>query len=249
MSKEIWKSIPGFDGYEVSNQGRVRSFKKSIGLGAGKGSMSIIADEPQRILSPRHRKGGYLAVGLCANGKVCDFYIHALVMLAFIGPYPNGLEICHSDDDPTNNNLENLRYDTHANNMRGVLGKRYSPRTADSRILANIDIKYIRELVESDHNTSEIKKKFGISKKYINQIVYGETHIEAGGPIKKSRSIRSLSDTIVQQIREARQCGLLLIDIAYKFNIDQSTVSLLARGHRRKGAGGPIEGIDYSLDK
>lgn len=37
-------------------------------------------------------------------------YVHQLVSAAFIGPRPQGMEICHYDDCRTNNALTNLRY-------------------------------------------------------------------------------------------------------------------------------------------
>lgn len=41
-----------------------------------------------------------------------------LVLEAFVGPCPEGMEACHFPDrDPANNQLENLRWDTHQANM------------------------------------------------------------------------------------------------------------------------------------
>ena len=42
--------------------------------------------------------------------------VHSLVAEAFIGARPEGMEICHSDGDPTNNHLDNLRYGTPSDN-------------------------------------------------------------------------------------------------------------------------------------
>lgn len=39
-------------------------------------------------------------------------YVHALVLEAFVGPCPDGMECCHNDGDATNNKLTNLRWDT-----------------------------------------------------------------------------------------------------------------------------------------
>ncbi len=44
-----------------------------------------------------------------------------LVLLAFVGPCPNGKECCHADDVQTNNRLDNLRWDTReANRVDGL---------------------------------------------------------------------------------------------------------------------------------
>lgn len=44
--------------------------------------------------------------------------MHRLVLLAFVGPCPDGMEACHANDIPTDNRLANLRWGTHADNMR-----------------------------------------------------------------------------------------------------------------------------------
>ena len=53
MNNEIWKPIPGYEGYEASTLGRIRSLKY------GK----------IRILKPFKTKKGYLRVNLWKDGK------------------------------------------------------------------------------------------------------------------------------------------------------------------------------------
>lgn len=47
--------------------------------------------------------------------------VSRLVLTAFVGHPPEGMECCHYDGNPGNNNLENLRWDTHHNNMQDNL--------------------------------------------------------------------------------------------------------------------------------
>lgn len=42
--------------------------------------------------------------------------VHRLVLRAFKGECPDGMEGCHNDGDPGNNHIDNLRWDTPANN-------------------------------------------------------------------------------------------------------------------------------------
>ena len=70
---EIWKRIENFPDYEISNFGRVKSYKQR---------------KEGRILPPIKTKKGYLQVQLYENKKYKRFYIHKLVGLAFI-PNPN----------------------------------------------------------------------------------------------------------------------------------------------------------------
>ena len=97
-------SIAGYEGlYEVSDAGRIRSKRRSGSSGG--------------VLRPMVRPDGRMRVALSKNGVVTDFLLHRVVLEAFRGPCPEGMEACHSDDDPSNNNLSNLRWDTHANNV------------------------------------------------------------------------------------------------------------------------------------
>lgn len=94
-----WADVPGYGGkYQVSDDGQVRSFARS---------------ETPYVMKQRLRKG-YPAVTF---GDDKDFDVHCLVALAFIGPRPEGMFVCHADDDPLNCTVENLRYDTPRENV------------------------------------------------------------------------------------------------------------------------------------
>ena len=90
--KEIWKNIMGFNGYQVSNFGRVRSFKT------------------YKILKQATNNKGYKSLGLCKKGKMSTFLVHRLVAEAFI-PNPDKLPcINHKDENPSNNCVSNLEW-------------------------------------------------------------------------------------------------------------------------------------------
>ena len=66
MDKEIFKGIPGYDGiYEVSNYGRVKSFKRKT----------------PKILKPAVNHAGYLFVALSKDGKVKRYKINRFCFL------------------------------------------------------------------------------------------------------------------------------------------------------------------------
>ena len=92
---EEWKLIPGYDGkYEVSDWGRVRSYKR----------------QKERILSPGKDKNGYYQVSLCKDGKEKHCIIHRLVAEAFISNPNNLPEVNHKDEDKRNNHVTNLEW-------------------------------------------------------------------------------------------------------------------------------------------
>lgn len=93
--------VPGFPDYEISDTGVVVSRRR--------GAPQILRGSPT--------PSGYTTVLLCRDGEQRREYVHRLVLAAFVGPCPEGMEVCHSDGDPTNNVLGNLRYGTHGENM------------------------------------------------------------------------------------------------------------------------------------
>lgn len=107
---ENWLPVVGHEGrYEVSDLGRVKSLSRLDASGRRR---------TERLLAQRRQPSGHLTVALYANRARQDVQVHWLVLEAFIGPRPEGLDGCHWDDDPANNRLDNLRWDTRAANVR-----------------------------------------------------------------------------------------------------------------------------------
>ena len=95
---EEWRDVPGFPGYQASSLGRVRS--------------------PRKILKLSIDTGGYLTVTL---GHATQRRVHCLVMLAFVGPPPEGQEVCHDNGDKQNARLDNLYYGTRERNIEDAV--------------------------------------------------------------------------------------------------------------------------------
>ena len=116
---ETWKPIPGYEGlYEVSDHGRVKSVTRKVWF------VNRWGQETQRIVPERaraqqpHPNGGHLYLTLHKKGKRKHWFVHVLVLMAFVGPRPKGRdEVRHLDGDPTNNHLDNLRWGTHQENV------------------------------------------------------------------------------------------------------------------------------------
>lgn len=104
---EEWRAIPGWEGYyEASDQGKVRSLDRTIQT---RTSSRFLRG---KVLRPRRHKNGYLFVVLCRDCVPATCTIHGLVLSAFVGERPAGLETRHLDGDQLNNNISNLCYGT-----------------------------------------------------------------------------------------------------------------------------------------
>ena len=99
MDQEIWKDIDGFEKlYQISNFGRVFSKRRN------------------KIMKLNLRKN-YLRVGFNKEGVYYCFQVHRLVAQAFIPNPDNKDEVNHIDCNKQNNNVSNLEWVTHEENM------------------------------------------------------------------------------------------------------------------------------------
>ena len=74
--------------------------------------------------------GGYLRVGLCKNGKKKTFRVHNLVLEAFVGPKPEGMETRHLDGNRKNNHISNLKYGTPSENTQDTVKHGMHPQAS-----------------------------------------------------------------------------------------------------------------------
>ena len=115
---EIWKDVPGYEGqYQVSDQGRVRSLDRTISQMSRCGTL-YLKDIKGVVLRPGRMPAGHMSVSLGRNNSQC---VHKLVLLAFVGPAPDGHECLHGNGDPSDNRLENLRWGTRGDNIRDAI--------------------------------------------------------------------------------------------------------------------------------
>ena len=103
---EVWKKIPDFENYQVSNLGNVRSLNYR---NTGK----------VKVLTPEIEKSGRSKFTLCKKGKGYHRRSHVLVAMAFLNHKPCGNKIVvdHIDNITSNNNLYNLQKVTQRYNL------------------------------------------------------------------------------------------------------------------------------------
>ena len=116
-----WREIPGYPGYEASEDGRVRSAERECANYAPT-SRTGRRRVPAKELKPHlHAAKGRLQYTMSFDGSLVTRGAHVLVCLAFHGPRPPGQQVRHLDGDKTNNRASNLRWGTLRENKDDVI--------------------------------------------------------------------------------------------------------------------------------
>jgi uncharacterized protein (DUF433 family) len=196
LPSEEWRAVPDFeDRYEVSNLGRVKSF----------------ARRRERILKATPCCG-YLQVGLSEDGQVTYKKVHALVLTAFVGPCPEGMESRHLNGDRQDNRLINLCWGTKLENAadkhrHGTMarGDRSGPRL------------HPELLVRGDQHWT---------RQHPDRVLRGENNGSA-----------KLTDDAVRDIVARWRAGETQIALAKEYGVTDVIVSAICRGETWKHLG------------
>jgi hypothetical protein len=175
-----YRPIPGFPGYVVGSDGSIWCCRVTA---------SSRHRDPHglgwRRLKPRLAgppAGKRWMVCLYARGRCKQACVHSLVLLAFVGPRPDGMEACHNDGDRDNNRLSNLRWDTPRGNAedrerhgRTSRGERHSALCRGERSgqakLTEQQVREIQRLVGEGTTKASVARQFGVSWCCVNDIV------------------------------------------------------------------------------
>ena len=191
---EEWRPVVGWRGcYEVSDHGSVRNARTGRCL--------------RPTETPRCR------VVLQARPRVPkQTLVPILVAAAFIGPRPEGLQVCHNDGDVRNNHVANLRYDT----PKGNNDDKYDHGTAGQKLTAEQAI----EIYESTETNAALAKRFGIAKRNVSAIKTGKYW----GPVTKGRT-RGKHGLTQPEVLEIYAAPGRHVDIGARYGVGASTVT------------------------
>jgi hypothetical protein len=110
-----WRDVVGFEGYyQVSRFGHVRSVDRIVTV--ERGGTIFQRKYKGRAMTYSRDSYGHLCCSLYKGGKRTTYRIHRIVLLAWIGPCPEGCEVCHGPNGKTDNSVDNLRWDTRSAN-------------------------------------------------------------------------------------------------------------------------------------
>lgn len=167
MSEPQYRPVEGFSKYRIGDDGSVWTYR-----------MNREGIYRWKLLKPATLKGGHRRVTLSQDGKKREALVHRLVLEAFVGPCPPGMECCHWDDNPNNNNLSNLRWDTsvanhkdRARNGKMQRGSRHCRAKFTEELVTRIRKQYATGL--TSHR--ELARAYGVGDAAITSILNRRT--------------------------------------------------------------------------
>lgn len=164
---EKWIALNGSDGwYEISNYGRMRSWKHKNGR-----------RKKPFILSESLNGRGYVQYHLFNKNDRLVVSAHRAVLEHFIGKCPKGMAAAHNNGNRQDNRLKNIRWDTLKNNVndRWRHGTMLVGSETNCAKLSNDKVVIIRKLSTAGMTGKEISKLFGIHHTTACRIINRET--------------------------------------------------------------------------
>lgn len=156
-SKE-WRPIPGFPGYRISSDGRVRSDHSKYGKVG--------------LLRPKRTQSGYHRVSLFRDGKMHSFAVHRLVLLVFVGPPPSPDSVTrHLNGKRLDNRVENLAWGTVQDNHDDMVAHGTFPGHP------RLTVEQVKQIIQRHSTTGEsqasLGREFGVTYQTIQAILGG----------------------------------------------------------------------------
>jgi hypothetical protein len=189
---ERWLPVPDWPGYEVSDLGRLRSYHRK---GRWWHQLGPIGTKSKPV-------GGYLDSSGHLNAVLIRYKdgvkerrfvgLHCLVLEAFVGPCPPGLEGCHNDGNPADNRLEKIRWDTPSSNMLDRVRHGGQPNV----ILHESQIPEIWDRLVAGEQPTAIARDYGVERCAIRDIKLGRnwkhitSQLPGRLPVRKVRPVK-----------------------------------------------------------
>ena len=171
ISSVEYREVVGFPWYRVGTDGSVWSRYR-------RGKSSNTSETWKKIKTTK-RCDGYCYVNLSPGRN--RFYVHALILITFVGERPPNMDVLYGDGQPTNNRLDNLRYGTRAENCadtkrhgRGNAGEQHYGSKLRALDAAAARTMYARHLGQWSV-VKFLARWFNVSSATIYDVVNGKT--------------------------------------------------------------------------
>ena len=229
---ETWKPIYGFEGiYEISSFGRVKSLAR-----LRKASRGGFAPVAEKILKQKTSKSGYKVVHLRHEDLEKHPSIHRLVAEAFIPNIENKATVNHIDGNKENNNVSNLEWSTHSEQMEHAFKINLIEVRGEPKFSKQMKLEVLDYYNNNNISISQLASKFGMSERTAGRIVNQGVKPRPTTRILKNgqRIVENiLSKEQVEDIKLLRVQGWTLAAIAEKFNRGISQIHRIVNNKSR----------------
>lgn len=191
---EVWKSIEGFDGHEISNFGRFRSLDR---FRNGKGKSKIFTKG--RILKQFIDEDGSVSVTFLHSKKI---RITPTVAKYFIPNPENKKYIKHKDGNKSNNHVSNLEWTNEC----------YKYKADES-----VRKKAVNEYINEKKSLKELSIKYNVNQKTIGNWTRG-----FGIKVKKHFTWREFDK--IDLVAKEYIKGARTVELAKKYNVTRRTI-------------------------
>lgn len=173
-----WRPVRGYAGlYEVSDWGHVRSVDRMELLKSRWGT-PVQRIRKGKMLAPYTDTAGYRSVVLSRGGKTSTRRIARLVLTAFESSC-EGREAGHDDDDPQNDKLSNLFWQTRAENEAQKTAHGRRPKSTMG-MFDTASVALVREMRSTGLALIDIGALFGVHLSTVGLICQNKTWRENG---------------------------------------------------------------------
>lgn len=164
---ETWTPLKEFYGYDISSEGRVRSWKNNAG---GKRSKPF-------LMKPTLNKDGYWIISFGVFGKRVQKTLHQLILETVKGPRPVGSVVRHLNGNKLDNRIENLTWGTPGDNNRDT--SKHGKSTRGSRswnaVFTEKLVKKLKVKLAAGASLTALATELGVSKQALSHIKAGRT--------------------------------------------------------------------------
>lgn len=215
MTEPTWLPIAEAPRYRVSDSG-------------------LVAGVAVPLLRQTPNRQGYLIVSLGGGHHGCR--VHKLVLDAFVGPRPPGMQARHLNGRNDDNRLSNLRWGTCDENAQDRLahGTQVQGMAQGGSILTDRDVLDVVALVSGGTSQGRVAAMFGISQSHVNRITQGHIWRSVTDlPRRPLHPKKQMTPVECAEMTALAEAGISQREIASRFGVRQQSVSRILRRNRR----------------
>jgi hypothetical protein len=223
------RAVPGHHGYHVTRGGVLFTTRRV---------------RPGSKIKQSTDRGGYKKVTLHNGPSQINKYVHVILLDAWVGPCPDGMQCRHLDGNPANNQIANLVWGTPRENEAD---KRAHGTTARGRRngYAKLDEARVREIIclcNMGARNSDVASVFNIDPATVSLIMTGKTwtHIDCprNRPVCHRRGNECYGSRLtpddVREIRQLHDNGVSRPSLARQFSVSWQSIDAVVKGRSWK---------------